>query len=58
MENKLKKVFETTLPCVEVFVEFYASILGSFRRSLQLNGFTADHTQQIILAIIDPKHKH
>ncbi len=58
MLNRLRKILlDDTFPYVELGVEYYAKVLGTLRRHLQLNTFTAQETQQVILAIIDPKQK-
>ena len=56
--NLLKQVLTKKIFTIcETGIEFYAQILGSLRKELTLRGFTVQQTQEIILTLLNSKHK-
>ena len=54
----LKQVLtDKIFPICEIGVEFYAKILGTLRTELALKGYTHQQAHEIVLMILNSKHK-
>jgi hypothetical protein len=51
-------LLEKLFPYVDVGIEFSAKCISTFRHYLMLNTFSAEHAQQVLLAVLEfPKRK-